>query len=234
MPLQFNDGDFVLASYPRSGNTWLRFILAHLMAGGQEEITFHNYHRYIPDICFIQNDADWQGYAPFPRIIKSHMLPQPEYKNAIYIVRDPRAALVSYRHYEGKPCAFRQFIRSRELWPCTWSRHVEKWIEHGKANKVLVLKYEDMFHAPFEQILLVLEHLGAAQIDNAAIRKSLSRMSFTNMDRIEKEQGFWRPLRGEKFVRMGKPDGWMQELSPPDAEEVVRINYDQMKYFNYL
>ena len=95
--IRIEPGDYVLASFPKSGSTWIRFLLANLMADA-EPIDFHNYHRHIPDIHVLDDAAQWRRHGDFPRIIKTHLLPQPEYANCIYVVRDPRACLTSYWH----------------------------------------------------------------------------------------------------------------------------------------
>jgi len=43
--------DVFLVSYPRSGNTWARFLLGSLI-GGSEPVTFSNIESRIPEIYF--------------------------------------------------------------------------------------------------------------------------------------------------------------------------------------
>src|SRR2546422_3289190 len=79
--------DTFIVSYPKSGNTWARFLVANLIYD-DEPVTFVNIDHIIPM-------ADGQSRKYFkkmarPRIIKSHYPFEPAYKRVIYIVRDPR------------------------------------------------------------------------------------------------------------------------------------------------
>ena len=47
--IQIRPDDVFIVSYPKSGNTWVRFILANLLAPG-ERITFRNIDNYVADV----------------------------------------------------------------------------------------------------------------------------------------------------------------------------------------
>ncbi len=61
--------DTFLVSYPRSGNTWTRFLIANLMYPA-ECVTFANIERLIPDTASQSNRA--LKRTSRPRIIKTH------------------------------------------------------------------------------------------------------------------------------------------------------------------
>src|SRR5258708_8153953 len=79
--------DIFLVSYPRSGNTWARFLLGNLIYQ-DDPITFSNLESRIPEIYF--NRDRFLRELPRPRMLKSHECFQPHYPRVIYIVRDPR------------------------------------------------------------------------------------------------------------------------------------------------
>src|ERR1019366_2584136 len=79
--------DIFLVSYPKSGNTWTRFLLGNLL-NPDEGITFANVERKVPDI-YAESKRTLKK-APRPRLIKSHECFDPRYRRVIYIVRDPR------------------------------------------------------------------------------------------------------------------------------------------------
>src|SRR5499427_3424325 len=89
--------DVFLVSYPRSGNTWTRFLLGNLIYQ-DEPITFKNIESRIPSI-YIYSDRQ---LLSLPRIFKSHDCFDPRYRTVIYIVRDPRDVTVSAFHYSIK------------------------------------------------------------------------------------------------------------------------------------
>src|SRR5215469_6269647 len=88
----FADDTFIV-SYPRSGNTWTRFLIANLLHP-EQPASFANIERLIPD-CEAQSSR-YMKRASRPRIIKSHEYFDPRYKKVIYIVRDPRDVALSY------------------------------------------------------------------------------------------------------------------------------------------
>src|SRR5690349_8047723 len=81
----FSDDRF-LVSYPRSGNTWTRFLTANLLFPDRE-VSFLNIDHLIPDVLNV--DRRTLAGIPRPRLIKSHEYFDPRYRRVIYIVRDP-------------------------------------------------------------------------------------------------------------------------------------------------
>src|SRR5260370_2326170 len=94
----YPDDTFVV-SYPRSGNTWTRFLIANLVFPS-ESVTFTNIERLIPDTSSQSNRA--LKRTPRPRIIKSHEYFDPRYRRVLYIVRDPRDLVLSYYNFQRK------------------------------------------------------------------------------------------------------------------------------------
>jgi len=82
----YPDDTFVV-SYPRSGNTWTRFLIANLVYP-EKNVGFTNIEKLIPDTSSQSNRA--LKSTPRPRIIKTHEYFDHRYRKVIYIVRDPR------------------------------------------------------------------------------------------------------------------------------------------------
>ncbi len=91
--------DTFLVSYPRSGNTWTRFLAANLLHP-QEAATFANIERLVPDAE--AQSSRYMRRIPSPRTIKSHSYFDPRYPRVIYIVRDPRDVALSYYDFSRK------------------------------------------------------------------------------------------------------------------------------------
>ena len=68
--------DIFLVSYPRSGNTWTRFLLGNLIYQN-DPVTFSNIECRIPEIYF--NRDRFLRQLPRPRMLKSHESFQPHY-----------------------------------------------------------------------------------------------------------------------------------------------------------
>src|SRR5271163_2666342 len=91
--------DIFLVSYPKSGNTWTRFLLGNLMHTDCR-ITFSNVEQKVPDIYGASKNT--LKKSPRPRLLKSHECFDPRYRRVIYVVRDPRDVAVSAYHYDRK------------------------------------------------------------------------------------------------------------------------------------
>src|SRR5208337_3402425 len=91
--------DIFLVSFPKSGNTWTRFLLANLRSPA-EPATWSNIDRMVTDpSSTTKREFD---RMPRPSIVKSHECFDPRYPRVIYIVRDPRDVVVSQYHYHRK------------------------------------------------------------------------------------------------------------------------------------
>src|SRR5437588_5980082 len=86
--------DVFIVSYPKSGNTWARFLIGNLFHD-DEPVTFANVEERVPSI-YVHPD---RALRRLPRILKSHECFDPRYRRVIYIVRDPRDVAVSYYHH---------------------------------------------------------------------------------------------------------------------------------------
>ena len=81
--VQVFDDDVFLVSYPRSGNTWARFLIGNAM-NPDDPVTFANLELRVPSI-YTFPDRVLRGLL---RILKSHDVYDPRYPRVIYIVRD--------------------------------------------------------------------------------------------------------------------------------------------------
>ena len=245
--------DVFLVGHPKSGNTWLAYMLAVMTRDDREQnINISNIGEYAPTIH--GNDIRIGEYAtlPDPRIFRSEATVYPEaYPRTIYIVRDPRSVLLSYYHHcvhdthrTDWPIAdfvdemlTNGCIRSLEPDLIRWDRQVEAWLERAERQKVIVVKYEDLKkdrRAEMEKLsrFLGFEHNQAA-IDLAAERGDFSQM------RSEEKQFGAESYAGEKgqrgfFVRKGKVDSWKEEMSPEVIGRIEQAFYPTMKKMGYL
>ena len=94
----YPDDTFVV-SYPRSGNTWTRFLIANLVYP-EKNVGFTNIEKLIPDTSSQSNRA--LKSTPRPRIIKTHEYFDHRYRKVIYIVRDPRDVALSDYDFQRK------------------------------------------------------------------------------------------------------------------------------------
>src|SRR3954465_10432280 len=139
----FNPADVFTASYPRSGSTWLRFILVELLVG--QSSGFKNVNQLSPDV-----GEHFSANALLPgagRLIKTHELYLDSYEKAIYLVRDPRDVAISEYAYQKalgvRSGNFEHFLNDflrKGVNPFgLWTKHVNSWLEAAEAKRCQVL-----------------------------------------------------------------------------------------------
>ena len=221
----FADDAFVV-SYPKSGNTWVRFLIAHLVAAGRP-VDFSSVQEIVPGI-------DWLSARKIrslsrPRILKSHEYFDPRYEKLVYLVRDPRDVVVSYYHHdlrrglipEGHPIEqyVARFLAGRLDPYGSWQEHVGSWLGARDGDPgFLLLRYEDLSAAPEPGLRRIADFLGLRSSD-AELESACERSSFEAMRRLERFQaetaGTLSPVRVQQpFVRSGTVGGWRRELPP--------------------
>ncbi len=226
--------DTFIVSYPRSGNTWTRFLIAN-MIHPSEPVTFTNIERLIPD-CEAMSSR-YVKRVPRPRVIKSHEYFDPRYKKVLYIVRDPRDVALSYydfarkyRHIEDK-YAMTSFVSdfvggrlSSSDWG-TWGENVASWVYTRQGRpEFLLLRYEDMLANAESELSKVANFLGAA-ITPERLAAAVERSSADRMRGLEKTQGDqWVSTKNKRsdipFVRTAASGLWKEKLP---AESIAEI-----------
>lgn len=239
LPEKLYPNDLFLVSYPKSGNTWVRFLLANLIKHDAEEIVdFNTVQRIIPEVG--RNNQEIEKLSS-PRIIKSHAPHYTKYPKVIYVVRDGRDAYVSYYFYRLKRLAenttFGEFLSRTDHYPCLWSQHVESWLFGKKhSSQLLIVHYEDLITNCFEQLQKIVNFAGLEASTNQ-METAIEASSFNNMRRLEVERG--RPYKqqegsAELFVRKGQVGNWQDFFGPEEkalfkareGETLMRLGYE--------
>lgn len=238
------DDDIFITSYPKSGNTWTRFLISNLLFP-DEEINFTNIEEKIPDIYLSSNKDILRLNRP--RIVKSHEYFDPRYQKVILIVRDPRDVLVStYFHYIkygfideslsieafGKGFLSNQYnaVGSHNLLG-SWGENVGSWLGARGDDNFLIVRYEDLKQDIEVQLRRIAEFLGA-DCSSSTISAAVENSSVKRMRALEKRETKVWPARQTKrkdiaFVRSAKAGGWKEELSDALAED-VRLRWESV------
>lgn len=145
--------DRFIASWPRSGNTWVRNLLASVLFGQDlPDLDFLN--RMIPTIDYLDFPKRLAALpADRPRFIKTH---EPPFRGtararSVYLVRHPVDAMVSWYHmrrsHRETSAAIDPFARAvvaGRVRYGSWNRHVASWLDLAAEDRVLVIRYEDL------------------------------------------------------------------------------------------
>lgn len=235
-----------IISYPKSGNTWMRFILSRLNFPNNS-IGFNNIQEWIPDSHLSLFDKPKVGqHGTF---LKSHTYFTPKIKKVIYIVRDPRSVAVSYYHqfkriegpsYDLSVDQFvKEFISGSLDSFGTWGEHTGSWIgaRYGTADFAL-LKYEDLLTGNLKNCLTELQKL-APKITEKELQNATEETSFKKMRSLEAQcRHKWKDRSKEKglgsFIRRGSITEWQSELSNDSIEAIEQHFGPMMKRLNYI
>jgi Sulfotransferase domain len=224
--------DTFLVSYPKSGNTWTRFLVANLLHP-DEPVTFANIERIVPDN--VKNTRKELARIPRPRIVKSHEYFDCRYKKLIYIVRDPRDIVVSYYHYHLKTRVIEdgfplgeyvgRFLRGEVDAYASWNENVLSWLAtRGESPDFLLLRYEDMMANPLAELRKIAAFLGL-QRSETQLASAVERSSADRMRELEKKEAdVWintkKTRKDIPFVRTAKSGGWKESLPADLAQEI--------------
>ncbi|MGA2425211.1 MAG: sulfotransferase domain-containing protein [Terriglobales bacterium] len=231
--MQVFPDDVFLVSYPKSGNTWTRFLIANLVYP-EKNPDFSNINDLLPDPeAMSVRDLE---RAPRPRILKSHQYFDPRYPKVIYIVRDPRDVVLSEYYFDIKrraiadyyplPQFVSRFVRG-ELNHAygTWGENAASWFYTRRGDsRFLLVKYEALQSQAMEEMERIAGFLGISAAPER-LAFAIEQSSADRMRELEKKQGhLWsstRETRKDKpFVRSAKSGGWKAELSESSVAEI--------------
>lgn len=201
-----------LASYPRSGNTFLRTILWHCFGlhsaslypedlGGNKELEAHTGH--------IEHD---KGKIAFPSgslpLVKTHEHAK-DSNPAIYIIRDGRAASVSLWQFYNKGISLEAIVEGRHRFG-TWGSHVTSWNPWVRPN-TLLLRYEDIINKFPENLEKI----------SAFLARDILSSNIPARNAIASQDGRW--VKGESDWRRYFPDD-LADLFNRTNKDILRLS----------
>ncbi|MEM7186041.1 MAG: sulfotransferase domain-containing protein [Bacteroidota bacterium] len=236
----FTEEDVFIMGYPKSGNTLLQHVIAHLVYGLRADIP-----KSIVNNCVTEyyNNPMYFRYDP-RHFFKGHELPNERFKNVIYIVRDGRAAVRSLyyfrRNLNDQVSLQTLYENGGECFVGTWNNHVEQWTENKYGSNILMIRYEDLLSRKKEQLERICEFLSLERTSEE-LDQVVEATSFENMKRME--QGYsWQKAKSFKtwkasgsFVREGNKDGFKSDENVDDAslEKFTSIYHFPMFHFPF-
>lgn len=215
--------DIFFASYPRSGSTWMRFLLYESIVG--QSSGFGNVNQSIPDV-----KEHKIGVPLMPnggRLIKTHEAYHPEYRKAVYLVRDPRDVALSEYAYQtalglvDQPLDdyLRVFLTKGVNPFSSWSAHVESWLSAPiPSENLLVVKFEDLRRNTVPGVAEIIRFFGLTPNEDQ-IRRAIDNNSVERMKAKEKETPQRASKKGQ-FIRSGSVGGWRGKLTEAQVKVV--------------
>lgn len=229
--------DVFIVGYPKSGNTWFRYLITGAFYGVSPEYAPHALvNTLIPNLHIKQYYRRYQT----PMFFKSHWLPRPAFRRVVYLLRDGRDVMTSYFHHkrdlDGEAIDFLHMVETGEgLFPGKWHEHVEAWLSNPFDAQMIVVRYEDLKKDAVHELQRFCQFVGIER-EEAFLKAAVAGASFDRMRRKEKRDGWNNPNwpKNKHFVRRGQVGSYKDEMPPPVLEAFLQEAGQTLVECDYL
>lgn len=231
-----NPEDVFIIGFPKSGNTLLNHIIAHLFYGLNEKASRSMISLIVPDIHANTHYFRLNEICFF----KSHSLPIPRYKKVIYIMRDGREALLSYYHMNknmGQDISLEElFTGQTKIFGTVWHEHIAQWEKNPYQAEILWLKYEELVENKLKVLKKICGFLNIKRSEKE-LNQVVNLTSFKHMKNLEQRKD-WQRMKntwktGTFFVRHGKIDSYKKEVNKALVSKFESRNKEMLeKYYS--
>ena len=232
--------DAFLVSYPKSGRTWLRYLLSCYLAALYEvpiEIDLETTFKVLPNFD-LDPDRGLPAFAPnngmnrFPLIAVSHRPYDRRFfadKPTIMLVRDPRDVCVSAyfhqtRHKQRFSGSLRDFISDPRFGIESIVDYHNGWAAGLIPGASLIVSYEELSEDTNATISRILSYL-EIPLNEEFLEMAIQRASFDRMKQDEKNTRIpghvYDPAEPDSSrVRKGKVGGFDAYLTAVDLAQI--------------
>lgn len=223
----FQPNDILLASFPRAGSTWIRFILCNYLSLREmvgQSVDLQVLDDIMPTLSKSDLTQTWP-YQSLPRIIKTHQPYRPVVfrtpRRIAYILRDPRDVMVSYYYFlqnhtqRAAPSEFATFLRHESYGLAACMQHYLSWRPHIDV----ILRYEDLKRDAHAAMMVFLDALQVS-VQAEDLQTAVARSDFKEMRTVLEQKGLSNAERFDpafRVVRSGTTQGWVKHFSEADV-----------------
>ena len=280
-----------IASYPKSGNTWIRALLCHYFFSKDEKFNFDllkhipNFNigdftnvntKFSSNIDYADKALDVQKFIcqkykinPFfkthsslSKIDKTFFTDKSVSLGCIYVVRDPRNVITSYKNFENlnyektlnfmvnkdsflfanKATQKKFKIKGMEL-ISSWSENYNSWVNNRLRIPVCLIKYEDLIKntlKELEKMFNFVKEISSEKNSNFDIvraKKTIAETSFDKLKKLELKEGFSEKeekSRKNYFFNQGRLNDWNNSLSDDIKKKLEDNFHKEMQDLGYL
>ena len=241
LPIDPRQDDIYIGEFPKSGITWLSFIIGNIFLqidNKNEFMTFFNHTMNIYEIDTINNYKMFIGKSIKRRIIKTHSFYNPYYLSIIYMIRNPFDVMISYYNFSknlGYEGDFAKFVKHKKYGIYAWKNHVDSWTNQPKDPVIIhLLKYEDLIEDTFLEIKNIILNLGI-NINDDIIKNAIKLSSIENMKYSEEFYRKYNPNYKISFVgkhgKISKEELLTNEIKRyilKEAKEIIERFYPSL------
>ena len=274
-----------LASYPKSGNTFLRSLLASYFYSENGVFEFEqlkkieqfpvnenfekiginindkfevakNYIKAQEEINKTKKLSFWKTHSSFCKLYDKYNFS--DLKNSlgvIYIVRDPRNVVSSFARHNSKSInetvellindlATGNEKNEVEVYLGSWNFNYNSWKVFKNSNRYLLIRYEDLINDTENVYIKILRFINdlsklKSSININKIRKVVKSTTFSQMKKLEEEQGFEESKVNDlgktvKFFNLGPKNNWKNLLSSQIIKKIENKFNKEMLELGYL
>ncbi|KAL2086876.1 hypothetical protein ACEWY4_017935 [Coilia grayii] len=246
---QIRDDDVFIVTFPKSGTTWMQYIIYILFEDGHPELADNATWNVMPWLEYAKPDSKHprgENSRLYCTHLPEHMAPQGLKDNkgkVIYVMRNPKDVLVSYVHFSN---IFRTFdtvsnldqiledFLSGKVHGGSWFDHVKGWFERKDEYNILFVSYEEMKMDLRSVVRKVSEFVGKSLSDED-IDKVVDRVTFENMKTDSKANydisamDMVFDMSKGKFLRKGTIGDWKNSLTVAQSERFDQVYQERMQ-----
>ena len=228
--------DALLAAYPRSGSTWMRFLLYESLTGQSAEFDAVNTYKGRNARPVLAGGG---------RVVGTHERYSHGDRKVIYLARDPRSIVISEFKLERRQGSqrsfdefFDAFLNGNSNPFGSWSDHVQFWMTSLPARRghLHLVKFEELRSNPEQTLAQVTDFLGVS-VDSTKIETVVRNNAVDRMrakEDVAPKDTFTRARSHEiRFVNEGATQSWQEQLSPPQADLLLERTQTSRELLGY-